>query len=72
MKLNCEYIKSLRKDSVGKYEKKMNRTELSAILDLDARTIYRMESEENFNPTVFTLSKFAKHFNVSIDSLLID
>lgn len=43
---------------------------LSKIADLSLNTIVKIESGRNPNPTIKTLSRIAKSFNVKVDDLL--
>jgi len=43
---------------------------LSKLADLSLNTIVKIESGRNPNPTIKTLSRIAKSFNVKVDDLL--
>jgi len=43
---------------------------LSKLTDLSLNTIVKIEAGENKNPTIITLSKIAKSFNVRVDDLI--
>jgi len=71
MKLNCEYIKNLRVNTLGKNNKSLTKEELSLEIDLPTVVISRMESNEGYCPTICSLNKLATYFNVSIDSFIL-
>lgn len=71
MKLNCRFIKSLRENSLGKNGKGLTIEELSFMTNINPRTICLMESDENFNPGIKTVSKVATYFKSSLDNFLI-
>ena len=72
MKLNTVYIRELRMNSLGENGRFMTREELSNRIDIQTKTLQQMETKEDFDPRISTVSKVAKFFNVSIDSLLKD
>ncbi|MDD5561739.1 MAG: helix-turn-helix transcriptional regulator [Candidatus Omnitrophica bacterium] len=43
---------------------------LSKLTDLSLNTIVKIEAGKNRNPTIMTLSKIAKLFNVRVDDLI--
>ncbi|MFH0738992.1 MAG: helix-turn-helix transcriptional regulator [Candidatus Omnitrophota bacterium] len=43
---------------------------LSKLADLSLNTIVKIESGKNNNPTIVTLAKIAKSFNVRVDDLI--
>jgi DNA-binding XRE family transcriptional regulator len=43
---------------------------LSKLADLSLNTIVKIEAGRNNNPTIVTLSKIAKSFNVQVDDLI--
>jgi DNA-binding XRE family transcriptional regulator len=43
---------------------------LSKLADLSLNTIVKIEAGKNNNPTIVTLSKIAKSFNVQVDDLI--
>jgi len=43
---------------------------LSKLTDLSLNTIVKIEAGKNNNPTIITLSKIARLFNVQIDDLI--
>jgi transcriptional regulator with XRE-family HTH domain len=43
---------------------------LSKIADLSLNTVVKIESGKNPNPTIKTLARIAKSFNVKLDDLL--
>ena len=57
-------IKKLRQ------EKGISQDRLSKLADLSLNTIVNVESGNNPNPTIETIEKIAKAFEVSIDELL--
>lgn len=57
-------IKKLRQ------QKGISQDRLSKIADLSLNTIVKIESGKNPNPTVKTLYRIAKSFNVKVDDLL--
>jgi transcriptional regulator with XRE-family HTH domain len=57
-------IKKLRR------EKGISQDRLSKLADLSLNTIVNVEGGNNSNPTIETIEKIAKAFNVSIDELL--
>ena len=59
-----ENIKKLRQ------QKRISQDRLSKKADLALNTIVKIEAGENPNPTLETLQKIAKAFNVSIEEIL--
>jgi len=59
-----KHLKDLRK------KKKMTQEELSTLADLEYKYIQRLESKKPSSPTLNTLEKLAKAFNVSISKLV--
>ena len=59
-----ENIKKLRQ------QKRISQDRLSKKADLALNTIVKIETGENLNPTLETLQKIAKAFNVSIEEIL--
>lgn len=59
-----KHLKDLRK------KKKMTQEELASLADLEYKYIQRLESKKPSSPTLNTLEKIAKAFNVSISKLL--
>jgi len=57
-------IRSLRE------KRGISQDRLSKIADLSLNTIVKIESGRNPNPTIKTLSRIAKSFNVKVDDLL--
>ena len=57
-------IRSLR------IKKGISQDRLSKLADLSLNTIVKIEAGKNKNPTVITLLKMAKLFNVRIDDLI--
>lgn len=43
---------------------------LSKLTDLSLNTIVKIEAGKNNNPTIVTLSRIAKSFNVQVDDLI--
>jgi transcriptional regulator with XRE-family HTH domain len=43
---------------------------LSKLTDLSLNTVVKVESGKNSNPTIKTLSRIAKSFNVKVDDLI--
>jgi len=43
---------------------------LSKLTDLSLNTIVKIESGKNINPTIVTLAKIARSFNVRVDDLI--
>jgi transcriptional regulator with XRE-family HTH domain len=43
---------------------------LSKLTDLSLNTIVKIESGKNANPTIVTLAKIARSFNVRVDDLI--
>ena len=58
--------------NIKKYrsERKISQDRLSKLADLSLNTVVNVESGENPNPTIETLTKIAKALNVSVDDLL--
>ena len=71
MKLNCKYIRDIRANSVGKNGKALTREELSYHTELSFNTLYRLETDENFNTGILTIYKLAQYFNVSMDNFVV-
>jgi len=65
-----------RKSAIAKNIKKLRRGKdisqdrLSKLADLSLNTIVNIEAGNNPNPTIETLEKIAKAFEISIDELL--
>jgi transcriptional regulator with XRE-family HTH domain len=59
-----KHLKDLRR------KKKMTQEELSALADLEYKYIQRLEGKKPSSPTLNTLEKLAKAFNISISKLL--
>ena len=57
-------IKKLRK------AKGLSQEKLARLADVANNTLIKMESGENKNPTLNTLKKVAKAFDVSVDDLI--
>jgi len=57
-------IKKLRK------AKGLSQEKLARLADVANNTLIKMESGENKNPTLDTLKKVAKAFDVSVDDLI--
>ena len=53
-----------------KQEKGISQDRLSKLADLSLNTIVNVEAGNNPNPTIETIEKIAKAFEVSIDELL--
>ena len=51
-------------------KKGISQDRLSKFTDLSLNTIVKVESGKNPNPTIGTLSKIAKVFNVKVDDLI--
>ena len=51
-------------------KKGISQDRLSKLTDLSLNTIVKMEAGKNNNPTIITLSKIAKSFNVQVDDLI--
>jgi len=60
----AENIKALR------VKRGISQDRLSKLADLSLNTIVKIEAGRNSNPTVVTLLKIAKLFNVRIDDLI--
>ena len=58
------HLKSLRK------KKKMTQEELASLADLEYKYIQRLEGKKPSSPTLNTLEKLAKAFNISVSKLL--
>jgi len=58
--------------NVGKLRKQkgLSQERLARLADVANNTIIKMESGENKNPTLETLRKVAKAFDVSVDDLI--
>ncbi len=69
-------IKSEAKNTIaanvrGLREKRgISQDRLSKLTDLSLNTIVKIEAGKNKNPTIITLSKIAKSFNVRVDDLI--
>lgn len=50
--------------------KGLSQEKLARLADVANNTLIKMESGENQNPTLDTLKKIAKAFNVSVDKLI--
>ncbi len=57
-------IRKLRQD------KGISQDRLSKLTDLSLNTIVKIESGRNPNPTIKTLAKIARSFNIKIDDLV--
>jgi transcriptional regulator with XRE-family HTH domain len=57
-------IRSLR------FKKGISQDRLSKLADLSLNTIVKVESGKNSNPTIDTLTKIAKAFEVKVDDLI--
>lgn len=57
-------IKRLRK------EKSISQDKLSKLADISLNTIVKLELDQNPNPTLETLQKVAKAFDITIDELV--
>ncbi len=57
-------IKRLRK------EKKISQDRLSKLADISLNTVVKLELEQSPNPTLDTLKKIAKAFDITIDDLI--
>jgi len=60
------------KNNIKKYrkQKELSQDKLSKLADVAYNTIIKIESGENPNPTIDTLTKIAKALDVSVDSLI--
>ena len=58
--------------NVRKYRKKigLSQDKLSKCAEVAYNTVVKIESGENSNPTIETLTKIAKALNISIDDLI--
>jgi len=72
MKINCKYIHDLRINSLGDRGKCLTIYGLANETDLYASNIHRLETDEKYNPSISTLYKLAKYYNISIDSFILD
>jgi len=69
-------MKSEIKSVIGKNIRKIrirkgiSQDHLSKLADLSLNSIVKIEAGKNTNPTIITLSKIAKSFNVKIDDLI--
>ncbi len=59
-----KHLRELRK------KKKITQEELAYLADLEYKYIQRLESKKPSSPTLNTLKKLAKAFNISISELL--
>jgi len=50
--------------------KGISQDKLSKLADLSLQTVVKMELDDKPNPTIETVQKIAKAFNVSIDDLM--
>lgn len=57
-------IKRLRK------EKEISQDKLSKLADISLNTVVKLELDQSPNPTLETIKKLAKAFDVSIDELV--
>ena len=57
-------IKKLRK------EKNISQDKLSKLADISLNTVVKLELDQSPNPTLDTLKKVAKAFDISIDDLI--
>ncbi|MDD5506512.1 MAG: helix-turn-helix transcriptional regulator [Candidatus Omnitrophica bacterium] len=51
-------------------KKGISQDRLSKLADLSLNTIVKIEAGKNVNPTIITLSRIAKSFNVRVDDLI--
>jgi len=51
-------------------KKGISQDRLSKLTDLALNTIVKIEAGKNSNPTIVTLAKIAKSFNVRVDDLI--
>ena len=58
------HLKNLRK------KKKITQEELASMADLEYKYIQRLEGKKPSSPTLNTLEKLAKAFNISVSKLL--
>lgn len=58
--------------NIRSYREKMgvSQDRLSKLTDLSLNTIVKIESGKNSNPTIVTLAKIARSFNVRVDDLI--
>lgn len=70
-KLDIKRIMDLRRNSLDSDGNTLLVFYLSNEIGLSPKVVARMESDEDYNPGVFTLLKLSEYFNVSIDSLII-
>jgi len=58
--------------NIKKYrqEKELSQDKLSKLADLSLNTVVKIELDESPNPTIETIQKIAKAFDVSVDDLL--
>ena len=67
---------SIIKNTIGKnirdlrLKRDISQDRLSKLTDLSLNTIVKIESGKNKNPTIVTLFKIAKIFNMQIDDLI--
>lgn len=53
-----------------RFKKGISQDRLSKLTDLSLNTIVKVESGRNPNPTIDTLTRIAKVFNVKVDDLI--
>lgn len=66
-KVKYEINKNIR---AFRLKKGISQDRLSKLADLSLNTIVKIESGRNPNPTIKTLSRIAKSFNIKVDDLL--
>ena len=65
--INIEFGKHLKE---LRRKKKITQEELAYLADLEYKYIQRLESKKPSSPTLNTLAKLAKAFNISVSKLL--
>lgn len=65
--INCRFGKHLKK---LRKKKKLTQEELAYLANLEYKYIQRLEGKKPSSPTLNTLEKLAKAFNVTISKLL--
>lgn len=70
-KLDIKRIMELRRNSFDLEGNPLLTFYLSNEIGVSPHVVARMESDENYNPGVFTLLKLSEYFNVSLDSLIV-
>ena len=53
-----------------RFKKAISQDRLSKLSDLSLNTIVKIEAGKNANPTIVTLHKIARAFNVTVDDLI--